>query len=440
MKINSINLFFLLFLNTYMLISNCPLPSSCDESSIFPYYFCQGAERITLCSAHPNEMLGYKALKMKGNCISYDGNFTFQKIIKTEPVTKTKHRELVGYFINPDDPFDPNNGRPYYGINLDGSYIWDESYLITEDEDVPYDYSNLIHIDDVDPNSTVIFNINSVNNIFSDALNTWKSLSCENDIYCYQDKEPNRVNQCCVKVKWTTDENKFKDDNGNGDPANTYAVTRKRYSSDCSIICNDEFVIYLNQSDIFTGYDSDTKRLPYSLRFFKTENTFGDERTYWYSLKAILKHELGHVFGFADENDPSGIYCQHTGSIMQSGDNPNFYNIDFTLSNEDICMYKKLYCWSPFTKVEETQIFEQGIQIFPNPVNSDFINLQFGNPEFKRMSYEVISQIGSTVLKGEILPEDNPKTIVLKDMPNGSYVLILNSNGTFESKKFVVNK
>lgn len=91
--------------------------------------------------------------------------------------------------------------------------------------------------------------------------------------------------------------------------------------------------------------------------------------------------------------------------------------------------------------VEEiNQVLAQGVQIFPNPANTNILNLHFSNPEFKNISYQIISQIGEVVLKGDIKAEETLKTIELKTLSNGNYILIISSNGNQESKKFIVNK
>ena len=110
------------------------------------------------------------------------------------------------------------------------------------------------------------------------------------------------------------------------------------------------------------------------------------------------------------------------------------------LSSDDICMYKKLYCWTPPSSVEETNTTEIGIKIFPNPTNNNAIILQLDNPIAKQINFEIISPLGNTVLKGSILPEENPKRIALEDISSGTYVIIFNYEGKQIAEKFIINK
>ena len=157
----------------------------------------------------------------------------------------------------------------------------------------------------------------------------------------------------------------------------------------------------------------------------------------WYSLTATLTHEIGHLLGFGDQAD--SCQCKHSGSIMN-------YNYDFTstsppvLNSDDSCMYKKMYCWTPPTGVEDSKVTEQGMKIFPNPANNDILNLQFGNPEGLFMAYEIVSSIGNSVMNGNIMPNENSKIIVLDNLSAGAYYIILKHDGKQEMKQFIINK
>ncbi len=152
---------------------------------------------------------------------------------------------------------------------------------------------------------------------------------------------------------------------------------------------------------------------------------------------------MGHLFGFGDQYNNgknSGTSpCWHSGSIMSDN---NFENPGrgFDDNNYDKCMYMKLYCWSPPTGIEENQVTFEGIKIYPNPTNNDLINVQFGNPLGIYMTYDIISPIGTTVLSGNIQPNENPKTMVLDNLSSGVYFIVLKHGANQEIQKFVVDK
>jgi hypothetical protein len=148
-------------------------------------------------------------------------------------------------------------------------------------------------------------------------------------------------------------------------------------------------------------------------------------------------HEMGHHFGFGDEYDGDGLDCDHTGSVM---DGTDFENPDRDLSDDDKCMYMKMYCWAPPTGVEENKKTLEGMKIFPNPTNNDLINIQFGNPLGINMTFEILSPIGDIISTGIILPNENPKTIILDNLSSGIYYIILKHDGMQESKKFIISK
>lgn len=133
--------------------------------------------------------------------------------------------------------------------------------------------------------------------------------------------------------------------------------------SACRYNCNDLRIV-LNQTNDFTGA-TDKYPADYTNHFFFTDAATSD----WYSLKAVLMHEMGHIFGFGDEYDTGiGAGCKHSGSIM---DGEDFENADRGLSNDDICMYKKSYCPPPVSAVQEEPVsINSTFNIFPNPTTS----------------------------------------------------------------------
>jgi hypothetical protein len=130
-----------------------------------------------------------------------------------------------------------------------------------------------------------------------------------------------------------------------------------------------------------------------------------------------------------------GLLCNTDKSIMN---NTHLYE-DLGLSDDDKCMYKKLYCPGK-TSVEEIKATEVAIKIFPNPTDNNMLNLQISNPFNYQINYNIVSPIGNSVLSGNILPNENTKSINLEDIPTGIYVIVLNYNDNKKIEKFIINK
>jgi hypothetical protein len=294
-----------------------------------------------------------------------------------------------------------------------------------------------------DSMGNVLFDPNQISTDLNNAISAW-TVNCAG---CTPSLPPPK--DCCtysnyIKVKFS--KNKYDFETMGSKAKDIAAVT-----ADMSVVTSvgycdppcDQMEILLNQSDAFTGLTDDN--CEYSNHFFYTGNI---GKYNWLSLTAILMHEIGHLLGFADQyeyenhSNASLISCFHDpGSIMFPSDFDAGAGTTRGLSSDDICMYKKLYC-SDLTSGLEDKPFAQdfGIKIFPNPTNSDLINLQFSNSEGLLLNFEIISPIGITILTGEILQNENPKTITLGNLSSGFYFLILKHDGKQEIQKFIINK
>lgn len=427
-----IAILFLTFTTNFLICQTpCPLPLDCVDK-FYPYKFCKNGIYIIDCSSLPNNNNDFKPLKNKINCTNYDfGSYTNLPFIIEKIEIVVDWSPVIGTIT---DTNNPDYGKDYYGFDSNGDHILDK-YKIgehTETKNINIGNNRQIYYDDNDPNSGIIFDINKVSILFNEALNEWKSLSCEfTNTNCYQS---NNVTNCCTNVKWSDKHSDFIIDNIDySSRASAYSITN--VTPDCKRACQG-LTIYINQTNQYTGYDENGQKL-YIKNYFITDDNASESR--WISIKAVFLHELGHILGFSDQYTDTGLLCPSIGSIM-GGQDDSWHYMSKDLIEDDICMYKKLYCWSPLSDVENNLVLAQGVQIFPNPVNTDILNLQFSNPEFKNMSYQIISQIGDIVLKGNIKAEETLKTIELNTLSNGNYILIISSNGNQESKKFVVNK
>jgi len=291
--------------------------------------------------------------------MKFDGCFEYDATTYTLETKTTEWYEfgitefftVVGYIAT----------SPYYGIKTNipiyypGTNIEIEGYEVGDPIFEPYETHLILNVSTEITNMSYTdfwgndcFNFNrfnsgeypGTNDNFDDALATWKSLcdGCElNNDY---------LQHCCVKIKWANDPEIFKI--REFDPEKVLAFASRTMipgSIDpCYYDC-EKLSITLNQTDDFTG-NSEEDPGDYD-RFFITGPT---SKSGWYSFKAVLMHEMGHHFGFGDQYSTDGLDCDHTGSIMGGS---GFTDPERGLTEDDKCMYMKMYCWAPTTDVEE---------------------------------------------------------------------------------------
>jgi len=248
---------------------------------------------------------------------------------------------------------------------------------------------------------------------------------------------------CCVTISWTTDAKIFTDYARVPSVIPAFnGIVEHKYGTSCPFNCNDnDFHVYLNQTDDFVHADPLTDDpCDYNNHFFiTTQNT----KSGWYSLQAILEYEMGWFLGFYDTwyGFQSGD-CYHNGSIMNFENHMSDYEepAKADLDADDVCMYKKMYCWSTFTDVDDNTTGDFKYKIFPNPANNDKINLLINNPTENPINFTIISSIGQPLMSGQIQAFENEKTFNLDNFASGIYVLILNYGGKQEVRKFAINK
>ena len=369
--------------------------------------------------------------------------YSYKIIYKTN-----EHHETVKHYYQ-DEYYDSDLDEWIYGIKEYNVPIYDPATdeEITEywdgTQNVPYETNDPILVQYYTYEDKTTYTNDPLNEIFysfgSEAFNyqnvesnIMKAISNWTKICSLPGCTPNTqdVQNCCVKIKWVnTDDFTWR----GLSPSTVQSFAHSEVSlNSCQLNCDSVF-IELNQTKEYNGAPNDD--LWDYKNFFTTGYTSKGD---WLSLQRVLTHEIGHYLGFGDQN---GYFsCDKNGSIMN-------YDYDFTttsdvlFNDDDKCMYKKLYCWTPPpVEVEDGKIYEVGVEIFPNPTNTNLINLQFGNPSGVLMSFDIISPLGNIVLNGVIQPNENPKIITLDNLPAGIYFIKLNHDGRQETKKFVVDK
>jgi hypothetical protein len=242
-----------------------------------------------------------------------------------------------------------------------------------------------------------------------------------------------REESCCVKIIWTKDEFIF----GDNVPKGTYAFSRKRVKSGdpnnpCKLDC-DELIIYLNQTDSFTGYKKGEND-SYNFFFFNDVNEYSKKGRNWINFKAMLLHEIGHMFGFGhSSSDETVSDCVYNESIMSG------YDMDDAgrdISEDDECMYKKMYCWEPsITSLKSNLTSNDFINTFPNP-SSDKISLDLGGVEFADLV--VYDILGNEIMS--IQNYANKSEIDVSNLSIGTYTIQIQTSTGSISQRLLVNR
>ena len=422
-------------------------PSGCEDEE-FPYLFCNSNNLTHKCSKNPynkrSEVNPNTILKpMKLKCFIYDSensDYAIEnKTVEHHEIVIEVHYEIIAY--------DPETGDPIWGY-YDGNPIY---YIGTDDEidlgeietgdpiygeyetheDVVTYVDEPCNADIYDDDGNIVLSLSLTNANWQEAESTWKNICSD----CTLNNQ--YMQDCCIHAIWSKDATKFTEKKYR--PEETAAVSNNNLTENmlppssvpCAYDC-EKIKTYLNQSIDFTG---STEKDPcfYSNHFFFTGSTTKEG---WYSLKAVFMHEIGHLLGFDDQDVDADLPCKHSGSII---DNTDFEDPDRGLSEDDICMYMKLYCWEPPASYEESTVIEADIKIYPNPTDDDLLSINFNNPLGIELRYEIVSPLGTSVQKGVQLPNENPKTIMLENIHSGIYFIIFNYDNKQEIKKFIVN-
>jgi len=352
-----------------LLTSPCSLDSICINES-FPYFLCDyqnvGTQQFCVKNPYkvkaPNGVSLDVPLKMSG-CFIYDDTTYHFDSSSTEHSITVYDTTIVphDHFMAIDSDYtDPEHPIPIFGYDEYGDPIY-HAYTTYDIVSVPRD-STYYTLDPCNLTVNGVFDLSMVQSAFDDALSAWTGI-CGG---CPASSPSPQT--CCVHFRWIqTDDFTWRKFNPRTVVAFTHRGADPVSMGGCNYLCDSVYVC-INQTKLFTQ-PSSSDPCDYKQFFFTGNST----RSNYWNLKAVFEHEMGHLFGFGDEYGDSGRTCRHAGSIM---DSINFLRSDRGLSPDDVCMYKKLYCWPEGTDVKELIEIDFGITIFPNPTNSNLINLQ----------------------------------------------------------------
>ncbi len=216
--------------------------------------------------------------------------------------------------------------------------------------------------------------------------------------------------------------------------------------SNCVASCNDLYPrateIWLNNSKDFTGVDPKDKKKKkffYNNRYYEEDNEFlislrQDYKVF--NLCLILKHELAHVLGMGHHGmcDPDISY-----GVMNTGDYPNKANTPF--SNDDLCMFKKVYCPSLVPVEDEKIITNEEPQNFPNPFFTQ-TRIKYYVGIDSKVSIEIYNHLGEKILNISkfCTSGENTEKIDMSYYSSGIYYYIIKTKDRTDIQKMVLIK
>lgn len=240
---------------------------------------------------------------------------------------------------------------------------------------------------------------------------------------------------CTIKIRWES--NKYAFPKGTNPKTTrawyTYALYPRAYSP-CEINC-DKAEIVLNYTDDFLIPDV-TNPCDYTGYFFTTGTT---DKSDWYSLYAVLLHEMGHYFGFSDQYTGDGMACSNLTSIMN---NSGFEYHTKDMNQDDECMFKKLYCCEETASeiIDIKSVNNFVVKIFPNPTNTRKIYISISPAQIGITKWKIVDVNGNVKLTGLLKEEQAAYDIDIESLLSGTYFIILYiKDGIVVEKYNVIN-
>jgi len=325
---------------------------------------------------------------------------------------------------------DPNNYNPeceWYSIE-DGYNLWKQSIPIClefiDDSEAPTEISLYLMCSNVCP-------AEDIRQVFR---KDWTHYDAEKAGYewncvCGKQNEPCA---CPVKVKFYKDRNKIGFDPLDYE-CDKFILKYGGSDNKCPSIC-DNATIYLNNTEEFKHYDRVKQTYQH---FYVNDKFFEDNEDYLYNdngcgygainLTDALTVAAGQLLGLGyynmDMYQTSAIYAQSCVGIMNTTEFGG--NKSVGLSNDDKCMFARLYCPEITSDINELQLSE--ILFFPNPV-SDILVVSFPDIVKKMTIYYIDGRVAMRFEPQEIkqLSANGKISIDVRSLSSGNYFLVIN--------------
>ncbi len=170
--------------------------------------------------------------------------------------------------------------------------------------------------------------------------------------------------------------------------------------------------------------------------FFYTNRSYPGDLE-WYDFQSVIYHEMGHWLGFGDGQEQCN--SSYTG-VMQT---PLDVNTNRNLSDDDRCMFQKLYCCGPngATNVDEEEtdntgvVLSNGLHLSPNPFNTNIIIKGIPSEEFSSYTLDITTITGQNVYHAVYEQHNNDINIDTRTLPVGTYMVMVTTH-TFPHQYF----
>lgn len=291
----------------------------------------------------------------------------------------------------------------------------------------------------------------------SEASKQWTKL-CEpsNGIgFFVYDNPDNSIYACQVKVYWSQDKSDFVFP-GYPDDYYSLMVTRTTTKDNNFKINCSKSHIRMNDCKEFLKKDPSNSLIPIARRFFYMRNpnihplgfnTYevpnkykdkNDKKYYmeYYDFYGCLMHEIGHWFGFGHKSNHllCGVYDGIMVDKIEALTN-------YDLTDDDKCMFKKVYCCSEsFLSVEEfISDYFLKFEVYPNPTTKS-LSVSFVSKLITNISFEIVDVEGkvlSTFIKNS--SSENQFQIDVSSLQSGTYFIKTKINNNYMGYKFIKN-
>jgi hypothetical protein len=193
----------------------------------------------------------------------------------------------------------------------------------------------------------------------------------------------------------------------------------------CQVDCNRSYIAINTQDDFMKKNGNGVPEI-----FFYTNRNYPGGNLEWYDFQTVIFHEMGHWFGFGDGQE--GCNTSYTG-VMQT---PLDVNTNRNLSEDDRCMFQKLYCCGPNgstnTDEEDTDnnsvILSNGVYFSPNPFNTNIVVKGIHSEEFASFTLDIMTITGQNVYHAVYEQHSNDISIDTRTLSVGTYMIMLTTH------------
>ncbi len=248
--------------------------------------------------------------------------------------------------------------------------------------------------------------------------------------------------QCTVKVRFS---NNPRDFSGNI----KYRIAEAKFSwwlGNCELKCSSyQPYIYINGSKEFAGEINGYRQISFiNQEYYDNDENYTEFLNPDYKLiniTDVITHEMGHQYGLAHQDccpPPDNTY-----EGIMDADYTRLNESKQSLSIDDICMFKKLYCPDLVPVKERIVKEETEVYNYPNPIE-DVTRLTFTVPQkganVKIIVYDQLGREVNVLVKRFYSGGDYDKQIDLSGLSSGLYYYTVQIGNDTKTGKMVIGE